>query len=67
MTGTSSPVYTAGDADGVLYIATRLVAGGDLAWLLARNGGVLTPERSVALITQVASALDAAHAASIVH
>ena len=37
------PVYSAGEADGVLYIATRFVAGGDLASLLRRYGGPLPP------------------------
>ncbi len=61
------PVYAAGEADGVLYLATRFVAGGDLAGLLKRAGGTLDPARAAALITQVASALDAAHAVGLVH
>jgi len=61
------PVYAAGEADGVLYLATRFVAGGDLAALLKRSGGTLDPARAAALIVQVASALDAAHAAGLVH
>jgi serine/threonine protein kinase len=61
------PVYAAGDADGVLYIATRYIPGGDLAKLLDSSGGYLPPGRTASLITQVASALDAAHAAGLVH
>jgi len=61
------PVYGAGEADGLLYIATRFVAGGDLAALLRRSGGRLAPDRAVPLVAQVASALDAAHAAGLVH
>jgi serine/threonine protein kinase len=61
------PVYAAGEADGLLYIATRYVPGGDLAALLRRSGGFLSPARAVALVAQVASALDAAHAAGLVH
>jgi serine/threonine-protein kinase len=61
------PVYGAGEADGLLYIATRFVPGGDLTALLRRSGGRLAPERAVLLVTQVASALDAAHAAGLVH
>jgi serine/threonine protein kinase len=61
------PVYAAGEADGVLYLATRFVAGGDLAALLKRAGGTLDPGRAAALIIQVASALDAAHAVGLVH
>jgi hypothetical protein len=61
------PVYGAGQADGLLYIASRFVAGGDLAALRRRAGGVLAPARAAALVAQVASALDAAHAAGLVH
>jgi serine/threonine-protein kinase len=61
------PVYGAGESDGRLYIATRYVAGGDLSALLARAGGRLEARRAVALLTQVASALDAAHSAGLVH
>jgi serine/threonine-protein kinase len=61
------PVHHAGNADGVLYIATRYVPSGDLAALLDRNGGPLPAGRAVTLIEQVASALDAAHAAGRVH
>jgi serine/threonine-protein kinase len=60
-------VYAAGEADGVLYIAAKFIAGGDLAGLLRRNGGPLAAERTASLVTQVASALDAAHAAGLVH
>src|ERR1700722_3209998 len=60
-------VYGAGEAEGTLYIATRFAAGGDLAALLRRAGGVLAPDRAAALVAQVASALDAAHAAGLVH
>jgi serine/threonine protein kinase len=49
-----------------IYIATRFVAGGDLGALARRSGGTLGPDR-VAFISQVASALDAAHAAGLVH
>jgi serine/threonine-protein kinase len=61
------PVYAAGDAGGVLYIATRYIPSGDLARLLASSGGYLPADRTASLITQVASALDAAHAAGLVH
>lgn len=61
------PVHHAGNADGVLYIATRYVPSGDLATLLRRNGGPLPAVRAAALIEQVASALDMAHAAGRVH
>jgi serine/threonine protein kinase/WD40 repeat protein len=61
------PVYAAGESDGVLYIATRFVADGDLVRLLRRSGGTLSPDRAAALVGQVAGALDAAHAIGLVH
>jgi serine/threonine protein kinase len=61
------PVYGAGDADGVLYIATKFVSGGDLADVLQRAGGALESPRVATFIEQVAAALDAAHAAGLVH
>jgi serine/threonine protein kinase len=60
------PIYAAGDADGVLYIAMRFVEGEDLRSIL-RAEGALEPRRAVRLIAQIASALDAAHAHGLVH
>jgi hypothetical protein len=60
------PVFEAGDSAGVLFIAMRFVAGGDLRSLLARNGPV-SVDRASAILVSVASALDAAHAAGLVH
>jgi DNA-binding beta-propeller fold protein YncE/predicted Ser/Thr protein kinase len=60
------PVYDAREEDGELIVAMRLVEGGDLRKLIDREGP-LTPARAVALLSQVADALDAAHAAGIVH
>jgi serine/threonine protein kinase len=60
------PVYEAGEAGGVLFIAMRFVQGGDLRLILQREG-VLPPGRAAAFISPVASALDAAHAVGLVH
>jgi len=60
------PVYDAGEAGGVLFIAMRFVPGGDLRGVLAREGP-LTPGRAAEFISPVASALDAAHRAGLVH
>ena len=60
------PVYEAGEAAGVLYIAMRFVAGDDLRVLVGREGA-LRPRRAAAFISPVASALDAAHDAGLVH
>jgi tRNA A-37 threonylcarbamoyl transferase component Bud32 len=60
------PVYEAGEADGVLFIAMRFVPGGDVRTLV-RQHGPMAPARAVEIISSVASALDAAHAAGLVH
>jgi CHASE2 domain-containing sensor protein len=60
------PVYEAGEDDGLLFIAMRLVDGTDLAHVLAR-GRRLEPSRVVPLIAQLAAAIDAAHAQRLVH
>ncbi len=60
------PVYEAGEAGGVLFIAMRFVRGGDLRGVLDREGA-LPPARAAAFISPVASALDAAHGAGLVH
>jgi serine/threonine-protein kinase len=60
------PVFEAGDADGVLFIAMRFVQGGDLRGVLEREGA-LAAERAAEFIFPVAAALDAAHAAGTVH
>jgi streptogramin lyase/predicted Ser/Thr protein kinase len=60
------PVYDSREVDGELIVAMRLVAGGDLRKLIDRDGP-LRPRRAIALLGQVAEALDAAHAAGIVH
>jgi hypothetical protein len=59
-------VYEAGEADGVLFIAMRLVRGADLRELVHVEGA-LFPTRAAALVAQVGAALDAAHAAGLVH
>ena len=59
------PIYDAGEAEGIVYIAMRYVAGGDLAQLL--EGGPLPPERALEILEQVAGALDAAHEHDLVH
>ncbi|MGH3165299.1 MAG: WD40 repeat domain-containing serine/threonine protein kinase, partial [Trebonia sp.] len=60
------PVYEAGASGGVMFIAMRLVAGTDLRGVLRREGP-LPPARALELLSPVASALDAAHAAGLVH
>jgi serine/threonine-protein kinase len=60
------PVYAAGDADGMQFIAMRFVPGDTLQGVI-RVSGALPSRRAASFISQVASALDAAHAAGLVH
>ncbi len=60
------PIHDYGEIDGQMYLEMRLIEGTDLDSVLKRFGP-LTPPRAVAIITQVASALDAAHAAGVMH
>ncbi len=60
------PVYDAGEAGGVLYLAMRFVEGSDLDTMIETNGR-LDPKRACTILGQVASALDAAHEKSLVH
>jgi CheY-like chemotaxis protein len=58
-------IYDAGEVDGVLYLAMQHVDGRDLEAVLRE--GALDLGRAVRVAEQVAAALDAAHAAGMVH
>jgi ketosteroid isomerase-like protein len=60
------PVHGAGEEDGELYILMRYVPGSDLHALIKRDGR-LDGVRAAAIVAQMASALDAAHGAGLVH
>ncbi len=60
------PIHDFGEIEGQLYVDMRLIEGSDVAKMLARHGP-LSPPRAVAIIRQIGSALDAAHAAGILH
>ena len=59
-------VYDVGESDGLLYVAMRRAAGGNLRQRIAA-GGPLPPLTAVALLSQAAEALDAAHRLGLVH
>ena len=60
------PVFAAGEADGVLFIAMRYVSGPDVRTLIDSTGP-LDPRRAVDIVSQVAAALDSAHGRGLVH
>ncbi len=59
-------VRDAGEEGGLLYITMRYVDGTDLRTMLEQRGR-LEPRVAAGIISQVASALDAAHARGLVH
>lgn len=60
------PIHDFGEIEGRLYLDMRLIEGTDLKTLIAKRGA-LSADLAVSIIDQVAAALDAAHAAGIIH
>lgn len=60
------PIHDYGEVDGTLFVDMRMINGSDLRKLL-KNFGPLAPARAVAIVRQIASALDAAHESGIMH
>ncbi|MBN9102475.1 MULTISPECIES: PQQ-binding-like beta-propeller repeat protein [unclassified Pseudonocardia] len=60
------PIHDYGEINGQLFLEMRLVDGVDLGTHLTRRGA-LPPRSAVTVISQVASALDAAHAVGMAH
>ena len=60
------PIHDYGELDGHFYVEMRLIDGVSLRSMLTQFGP-LTPARTVAIIRQIAAALDAAHASGITH
>ncbi|OBK23959.1 serine/threonine-protein kinase [Mycobacterium asiaticum] len=60
------PIHGCGEIDGQLYIDMRLIDGTDLQSTLDREGA-LGPARAVNIVRQIAAALDAAHAETVIH
>src|SRR5437879_11862119 len=59
-------IFDLGQADGIKFISMDYIDGQDLR-SLAHEKGKLTPEEAASIIIQVCGALDAAHAAGVVH
>jgi hypothetical protein len=60
------PVYDAGEIDGRAFMSMRFVSGDSLAERIAR-GGPLPPAEAVAVLSDIAAALDFAHARGTIH
>ena len=60
------PIHDYGEINGQLYLDMRLIDGANLATVLKRTGP-MSPPRAVAIVRQVAAALDAAHAGGVTH
>ncbi|HEV7850905.1 MAG TPA: serine/threonine-protein kinase, partial [Mycobacterium sp.] len=60
------PIHDYGEIDGVMFVDMRMIDGTDLRKVL-KNYGPMTPARAVAIVRQIASALDAAHESGIMH
>ncbi|MGE0216317.1 serine/threonine-protein kinase [Mycolicibacterium sp.] len=60
------PIHDYGEVDGLLFVDMRMIDGVDLRTLL-KSQGAMAPARAVAIVRQIAAALDAAHASGIMH
>jgi serine/threonine-protein kinase len=60
------PIHDYGDIDGQFYVEMRMIDGVSLRSILT-NYGPLSPARTVAIVTQISAALDAAHAGGVTH
>lgn len=60
------PIHDYGDIDGQFYVEMRMIDGVSLRTLLTHYGP-LPAARTVAIVRQIAAALDAAHACGITH
>ncbi|MGX9789678.1 serine/threonine protein kinase StpK7 [Mycobacterium sp. MMS18-G62] len=61
------PIHGFGEIEGRLYLDMRLIDGRNLGTMLEQDDTALEPEFAVKIIEQVATALDAAHEAGLIH
>ncbi|MGE2724458.1 bifunctional serine/threonine-protein kinase/transporter substrate-binding domain-containing protein [Mycolicibacterium pulveris] len=61
------PIHGFGEIDGRLYLDMRLIEGRNLGTVLANGPNPLEPALAVSIVEQVATALDAAHEAGLIH
>ena len=60
------PIHDYGEIDGQFFVEMRLIDGASLRTLL-KYYGPLAPARTVAIVRQIAAALDAAHSNGVTH
>jgi serine/threonine protein kinase, bacterial len=60
------PIHDYGEIDGQFFVEMRLIDGASLRSLL-KHYGPLNPARTVAIVRQIAAALDAAHSNGVTH
>jgi serine/threonine protein kinase/cyclophilin family peptidyl-prolyl cis-trans isomerase len=61
------PIHNFGQIGGQLYVDMQLIEGSNLGRAIRNEGGRILPARAVAIIAQIASALDSAHRVGLVH
>ena len=61
------PIHGYGEIDGLLYLDMRLIEGSNLGTMLEDAEEPLGAEFAVKVVEQVATALDAAHEAGLIH
>src|ERR1700722_8898871 len=61
------PIHNYGEINGQLYVDMRLIEGRDLEHYIAEHGGRLSADRAVAVVEQVAAALDSAREVGLIH
>ena len=61
------PIHGFGEIDGRLYLDMRLIEGSNLGTMLEDSETPLEPAFAVNMVEQVATALDAAHEAGLIH